>query len=299
MRCKPLISGGQRTWGGLKLTVHGDVTRLEPLWHIRVADLVGGSAHHHSGDNHVVRDGDGLGLSGGSRREVVELRGKDSANMKIRLDEDAYSDLGLCLILSQERFVEEGFGVQAVALLGELIKSLVTFGGGFVTIGDDDDPIFGKASQLGGFQTGVEDGMVNDKQLGLGRIELVQQFVNGKGGVSRRRDGPEPVRSPGGNREFDVVWGEESDTVVVADVPAGLHDVGESVGAGSDLLEVVAPARVVVNEPWGGLGANGPVGVLVVKEELSDGHVGGDVWDGAIGGNKFLDNWLGRHGDTG
>ena len=63
-------SKGMGEW---KLTVHGDITWLEPLWHIRVADLVGGSAHHHGGDDHVVRDGDGLGLSGGSRREVVEL----------------------------------------------------------------------------------------------------------------------------------------------------------------------------------------------------------------------------------
>lgn len=57
-----------------RLTVHGDITRLEPLWHIGVADLVGCSAHQYSGDDHVVRDGDGLGFSGGSRREVVELQ---------------------------------------------------------------------------------------------------------------------------------------------------------------------------------------------------------------------------------
>ena len=106
------------------------------------------------------------------------------------------------------------------------------------------------------------------------------------------------MRSPGGDGEFDVVGSEESDTVVVADVPAGLHDVGETVGASSDLLEVVAPARVVVDEPWGGLGANGPVWVLIVKEELSDGHVCGDVWDGAIGGDEFLDGLL-RHDDYG
>ena len=96
-----------------------------------------------------------------------------------------------------------------------------------------------------------------------------------------------------------MVGSKESDTVVVADVPAGLHDVGETVGAGPDLLEVVAPARVVVDEPWGGLRANGPVGVLVVEEELSDGHVCGDVRDSAIGGDEFLDNLLGRHDDTG
>ena len=59
--------------GERRLTVHGDVTWLEPLRHIGDSDLVGGGTHHHGGDNHVVRDGDGLGLSGGSRREVVEL----------------------------------------------------------------------------------------------------------------------------------------------------------------------------------------------------------------------------------
>ena len=59
------------------LTVHGNITWLEPLQHIRVTDLVSSGTHHHSGDNHVVRDGDGLGLSGGSRREVVELRSKE------------------------------------------------------------------------------------------------------------------------------------------------------------------------------------------------------------------------------
>ena len=107
------------------------------------------------------------------------------------------------------------------------------------------------------------------------------------------------MRSPGGDGELDVVGSEESDTVVVADVPAGLHDVSETVGASSNLLEVIAPARVVVDEPWGGLRTNGPVWVLVVEEELSDGHVGRDVWDGAIGGDEFLDNWLGRHDDTG
>ena len=62
-----------RCAGELELTVHGDITRLEPLWHVRVADLVVGGAHQDSGDDHVVRDGDGLGLSGGSRREIVEL----------------------------------------------------------------------------------------------------------------------------------------------------------------------------------------------------------------------------------
>jgi hypothetical protein len=46
-----------------ELTVHGNIAWLESLRHIRVADLVVGGTHHHSGDNHVVRDGDGLGLS--------------------------------------------------------------------------------------------------------------------------------------------------------------------------------------------------------------------------------------------
>lgn len=55
---------------------------------------------------------------------------------------------------------------------------------------------------------------------------------------------------------------------------------------------MIAPARVVVNEPWGGLRTNGPIWMLVVEEELSDGHVGGDVWEGAIGRDEFLDNWL-------
>ena len=216
----------------------------------------------------------------------------------MHLNESSHSDLCLGFVLGQERLVEEGFRVQAVALLGELIKSLITFGGWFATVGDDYDPVFGKTSELGSFQTGVEDGVVNDEQLGLGRIELVQQFIDGEGRVCRSSDGPEPVRSPGGDGELDMVGSEESDTVVVTDVPAGLHDIGETVGASSDLLEVVGPTRIVIDEPWGGLGADGPVGVLVVEEELSDGHVGGDVWDGAIRGYEFLDNWLGRHDDT-
>ena len=210
-----------------------------------------------------------------------------------------YGNLSLGFVLSQERLIEEGFRVQATSLLSELIKSLVTFWNGFVTVGDDDDPIFGKTCELGGLQTGVEDGMVNDEQLGLGRGELVQQFVDGEGGIGRSSDSAKPVRSPGGDGELDVVRGEESDTVVVADVPASFHDVSETVGASSDLLEVVAPARVVVNEPWGGLWTDGPIGVLVVEEELSESHVGGDVWDGAIGGDEFLDDWLGSHDNTG
>ena len=81
------------------------------------------------------------------------------------------------------------------------------------------------------------------------------------------------MRSPGGDGELDVVGGEERDTVAVADIPAGFHDVGDSVGASSDLLEVVTPTRIVVNEPRHGFGANRPVWVLIVEEELSDSHV--------------------------
>ena len=84
-----------------RLTVHGDVTWLEPLRHIGIPDLVGGCAHHHSGDNHVVRDCYGLGLSSGSRGEVVELRkGNDSANTKHDSEKNAYSDLGFGFVLS-------------------------------------------------------------------------------------------------------------------------------------------------------------------------------------------------------
>ena len=89
--------------GERRLTVHCDVTWLEPLWHFGVADLVGGCTHHHSSDDHVMRDGDGLGLSGGSRREVVELRKEsDSANTKFLSERNTYSNLGLGLVLSQE-----------------------------------------------------------------------------------------------------------------------------------------------------------------------------------------------------
>ena len=35
------------------------------------------------------------------------------------------------------------------------------------------------------------------------------------------------------------------------------------------------------------------------KEELGDGHVGGNVWGGAIGRDEFLDNWLRRHNIVG
>ena len=106
------------------------------------------------------------------------------------LNKNAYSDLSLGFVLRQERFVEKWLRVQAVALLGELIKSLVTFGSGLVAVWDDDDPVFGKAGDLGGLQTGVEDGVVNHEQLGLGRVELVQQFVDGEGGVGRSGDSP-------------------------------------------------------------------------------------------------------------
>ena len=252
-----------------------------------------------------MRDRYGLGLAGGSRGEVVELReGSESANTKRHSEKNTCSDLGLGFVFGQERLIEEGFRVQTVALFSKLIKSLEAFWGGFVTVGNDGDPIFGKSSELGGFQTGVEDGMVNDEQLGLGRVELVQQLVDGEGGVRRSGDSTEPVRSPGGDGEFDVVGSKECDAVVVTDVPAGLHDVGETVGASPDLLEVVVPARVVVDEPWGGLGTYRPVGVLVVEEKLSDGHVGGDVWNGAIRGDEFLDGLrildsMQRHDDYG
>jgi hypothetical protein len=94
--------------------------------------------------------------------------------MKMHWNENAYSDLCLGFTFNQERLVEERLGIQTDALLGEFIKSLITFGDGFVTVWDDDDHILGKTSKFGGFQTGVEDGMVNDEQLDLGRVELVQ-----------------------------------------------------------------------------------------------------------------------------
>lgn len=101
--------------------------------------------------------------------------------------------------------------------------------------------------------------------------------------VDRGGDSSEPVCSPGGDRELDVVGSEESGAVVVTDVPVGLHDVGETVGANSDLLEALTSVRVV-NEPWGSLRANGHVGLLTVEEELGGSHVDGDVWNGVIGG---------------
>lgn len=95
-----------------------------------------------------------------------------------------------------------------------------------------------------------------------------------------------------------MIGSEEGDTVVVVDIPTGLHDVGEGVGASPYLLEVVAPAGIIVDEQWGGLRTNGLVGVLVVEEELGKSHVGGNVRDGAIGGDEFLDRFL-RHDDYG
>ena len=59
--------------------------------------------------------------------------------------------------------------------------------------------------------------------------------------------------------------------------PAGLLDIGETIGTSSGLLEMVAPARVVVNRSQGGLKANGPFWILIVEEELGDGRVGGSV----------------------
>ena len=65
--------------------------------------------------------------------------------------------------------------------------------------------------------------MVNNEQLGLGRVELIEQFVDGEGGVGGGNS-TEPVRSPGGGGELDVVGSEESNAVIVADVPASLRD---------------------------------------------------------------------------
>lgn len=105
------------------------------------------------------------------------------------------------------------------------------------------------------------------------------------------------MRGPGSDRELDVVGSEESDTVAIPDVPAGFHDVSERVGTSSDLLKVVTPARLVVNQPWRSLGANRSVWVMIVEEELGNGHVGGNVRDSAVGGDEFLDGLL-RHGGS-
>lgn len=185
-------------------------------------------------------------------------------NVKVHWNKNAYGNLGLSFAPSQERLVEEGLGVQAVTL-SKLIKSL---GGG--------DPILGKTRELGGFQTGGEDRMVNDEQLGLGRVELVQQFVDGEGGVSRG-DSTEPVRSPGSDGGLDVIGMKEATQSLLPMFPAGLRDVGKTAGASSDLLEMVAPARVIVNKSRSGLEENGPVWMLIVEEELGDGHVGGNA----------------------
>lgn len=259
--------------GGRKFTVHDNITRLEPL----------------------VGDGDGLGPSGSSRREVVEPRaGGKPTNVKILWKDNAYSDPGLGFVLGRERLVEEGLGVQAVALPNELIKSLVTFGGGFVTAGDDDNHIFGKTNELGGSQIGGEYGMVGDEQLGLGRVELAQQFVHEEGRVDRGGDSPEHVWSPGGDGELDVVGSEENDTVVT-DVPVSVHDIGETVGA----IQISSRWRLLSvssSMNHGAVRANGHVGVLIV---LGDSYICGNAWNGVIGRDKFPDNWLRRHDDTG
>ena len=81
------------------------------------------------------------------------------------------SDLGLGFVLNQGRLVEDGLKAHAVSLFDELIKSLEALGegGGVVTVGNDDKSTPRKSSEPGGFETGVEDGMVNADQLGLGR----------------------------------------------------------------------------------------------------------------------------------
>ena len=219
--------------------------------------------------------------------------------MGILCDGHAHGDFSFGFVFGQERFIEEGLRIQATTLVSELIKSLVTFGGGIVTVRDDNDPIFGKTSELGGFQTGCKGRMVNNEQFCLGRVELVQKLVDGESRVCRGGDSTEPVRSPGGDRELDMIWGEKSDAVVVADIPAGFHDICESIGASLNLLEEVAPTRVIVNEPRRVRSANRPIGVVVVEEELSNGQIGGNVWDGAIGGDKFLDKLRGRHANAG
>ena len=218
--------------------------------------------------------------------------------MEILRGESAYSDLGLGFVLSQERFAEKGLRVQGGPFFSEFIKSLIAFGDGFVTAWDDNDPILGKTSESGSFQTGTEDGMVNDEQLGPGCVELVQQFVDGEGWVGRCCDSTEPVSSPGSDGELHMVRSEESDAVAIAYIPASLHNVRKSVGASSDLLAAVALACVVVNEPWGGLRTHRTVWVLIIEEELGNGHVGGNVWDSANGGDEFLDGFL-RHDDYG
>lgn len=135
--------------------VHGDIAWLEPPGPVWIPNLVSGSAHQYSGDDHIVRNGNGLGLPSGSGRKIIK------------------GNLGLGFALSQERFAEERFRIQETAFLGELIKSLITFWSGFVTVRDNNDPIFRKTSEFCSLQTGGEGGMMNDEQLGLCRVELV------------------------------------------------------------------------------------------------------------------------------
>ena len=101
---------------------------------------------------------------------------------------------------------------------------------------------------------------MNGEQLGLGCTKLVQQSIDGEGGVCRSSDSTKPVRSPGGDGELDVVGSEEGDTVVVADVAAGLHDVGEAVSASPDLFEMVAPALSLSISNGAVSGRTGPLG---------------------------------------
>ena len=115
--------------------------------------------------------------------------------------------------------------------------------------------------------------MVNDEQLGLGRVKLVQQFVDGEGGVGHGSDSTEPMHSPGGDGKLYVIGGEECNAVVIA---YGLLDVGKTVSTNPDFFEVVTPACVVVDEPWVGVRTNS-----------------------AIWGDKFLNNWLGGYEITG
>ena len=61
---------------------------------------------------------------------------------------------------------------------------------------------------------------MNDEQLGLGRVELVQQSVDGEGGVGRGSDDTEPMRSPGSDSGRGMA-GSEGDTTVFVDVPSG------------------------------------------------------------------------------
>ena len=64
---------------------------------------------------------------------------------------------------------------------------------------------------------------MNDEQLGLGCVELVQQSVDGEGEIGRGGNSTEPALSLGGDAELDMVGGEESNTVIVPNIPADLH----------------------------------------------------------------------------